>query len=230
MLRNWADLPEQMRIAEVKPYYDILDRKRAALLIKRILDVLMAFVLIVVLALPMVLIGLLIKLDGSGPVFFRQERVTEYGKVFRIHKFRTMAVAKENTGNLITVGDDPRITNIGKTLRRMRLDELPQLIDVLQGNMSFVGTRPEALEYVSKYKPEYLATLLLPAGITSEASIRFKDEGELLKETDNVEKTYLEEILPDKMELNLKALREFSIVSDARTLVNTVWAVIGSLL
>jgi lipopolysaccharide/colanic/teichoic acid biosynthesis glycosyltransferase len=228
MLRNWADLPEQMRIAEVKPYYDILDRKRAALLIKRILDVLMAFVLIVVLALPMVLIGLLIKLDGSGPVFFRQERVTEYGKVFRIHKFRTMAVAKENTGNLITVGDDPRITNIGKTLRRMRLDELPQLIDVLQGNMSFVGTRPEALEYVSKYKPEYLATLLLPAGITSEASIRFKDEGELLKETDNVEKTYLEEILPDKMELNLKALREFSIVSDARTLVNTVWAVIGS--
>ena len=176
MLREWDDLPDFMRIDEVRPYWEVLNRKRGQLAIKRVFDVAMATVLLIILAIPMIVIAVMIKLDSNGPVFYRQKRITSYGKIFRIHKFRTMVADADKKGASVTVENDNRITKIGSKIRKLRLDELPQLIDVLQGNMSFVGTRPEVVKYVRRYKPEYLATLLLPAGITSEASIRFKDE------------------------------------------------------
>lgn len=145
----------------------------------------MALILLIVTLIPMSIIAICIKIDSSGPVFYRQERVTTYGRKFRIHKFRTMVSNADKIGTAVTVSGDSRITKIGKKLRRLRLDELPQLFDVLYGTMSFVGTRPEAVKYVEQYKPEYMATFLMPAGITSEASIRYKDEYQLLTEADS---------------------------------------------
>lgn len=170
---------------------------------------------------------MMIKLDSPGPVFYRQERVTTYGKKFRIHKFRTMVNNAEKIGSAVTVGADSRITKLGAKLRGFRLDELPQVFDVLSGNMSFVGTRPEATKYVEKYKPEYLATLLLPAGITSEASIRYKDEAELLAGADDVDRVYVEKVLPGKMRYNLDSIRKFSFFADIATMFRTVFAVLG---
>ena len=175
MLKKWEELPDFMQCEEIRAYYDVLSKKRAALVCKRVFDVFAAAVLLILLAIPMGVIALLIKLDSPGPVFFRQERVTTYGKTFRIHKFRTMVNHADKMGTAVTVGGDSRITKIGAKLRSCRLDELPQVLDVLAGDMSFVGTRPEATKYVAAYRPEYYATLLLPAGITSEASIRYKD-------------------------------------------------------
>lgn len=165
-------------------------------------------------------------MDSRGPVFYRQERVTTYGKHFRIHKFRTMVSNADKIGSVVTVGNDSRITRVGSKLRGLRLDELPQIFDVLSGNMSFVGTRPEAVKYVEKYKPEYYATLLLPAGITSEASIRYKDEAKLLDAADDVDKVYVEEVLPGKMKYNLDALKEFSIIKELVLMIKTFLAVI----
>ena len=180
MLKKWENLPDFMKIDEVRPYYDILNKKRGSLFLKRGIDLVGGLILAVLLSIPMLMIAVWIKLDSEGPVFYRQERVTTYGKRFRIHKFRTMVSNADKIGAAVTVGNDPRITKVGLKLRNYRLDELPQVFDLISGNMSFVGTRPEAVKYVEKYKPEYMATLLLPAGITSEASIRYKDEAELL--------------------------------------------------
>lgn len=227
MLRKWEELPEFMRIPEVRPYYDVLNGKRGELALKRAFDVTAASALTLLLAAPMGVIAVLIKKDSKGPVFYRQERVTAYGKHFRIHKFRTMVANADRIGTAVTVGNDSRITKIGAKLRGHRLDELPQVFDVLQGNMSFVGTRPEAVKYVEQYKPEYLATLLLPAGITSEASIRYKDEDKLLNAADDVDKVYLEKVLPEKMNWNLKGIERFSTSEDIRTLFRTVFAVLG---
>ena len=155
-------------------------------------------------AVPMMILAIMIKCDSKGPVFYRQERVTRYGKHYRIHKFRTMVNNADKIGSAVTVGNDSRITKIGSKLRGCRLDELPQVLDILTGNMSFVGTRPEAVKYVEKYEPEYYATLLMPAGITSEASIRYKDEDKLLDAADDVDRVYIEEVLPQKMKFNLK--------------------------
>lgn len=179
LLKKWEDLPSYMKCDEVRTYYDILSSKKYSLILKRIFDVLVASVLLVILAIPMIIIAVMIKLDSLGPVFYRQERVTTYGKHFKIHKFRTMVSNADKIGTAVTVENDNRITRVGAKLRGLRLDELPQVLDVLSGNMSFVGTRPETVKYVDKYKPEYMATLLLPAGITSEASIRYKDEATL---------------------------------------------------
>ena len=167
-----------------------------------------------------------IKLDSPGPVFFRQERVTTYGKTFRIHKFRTMVNHADKMGTAVTVGGDSRITKIGGKLRSCRLDELPQLLDVLAGDMSFVGTRPEATKYVAAYRPEYYATLLLPAGITSEASIRYKDEAKLLDAAEDVDRVYMEKVLPGKMKYNLDAIRNFSLRTELGTMFRTVAAVL----
>ena len=156
-----------------------------------------------------------------------QERVTTYGKHFMIHKFRTMVDKADKMGSAVTVRNDLRVTEVGKKLRNLRLDELPQLFDVLSGNMSFVGTRPEVTKYVDKYEPEYMATLLLPAGITSEASIRYKDEYELLSAADDVDRVYMEEVLPEKMKWNLKSVKEFSLGSEIATMFRTVLAVLG---
>ena len=227
MLRKWDDLPDFMRIPEVRPYWEILNKKRGQLILKRVFDVTAASIMLVILAPPMAVIGVLIKRDSDGPVFYRQERVTAYGKHFRIHKFRTMISNADKIGTAVTVGNDSRITKVGAKLRGHRLDELPQLFDVLAGDMSFVGTRPEAVRYVNQYKPEYFATLLLPAGITSEASIRYKDEDKLLNAADDVDRVYIEDVLPAKMKWNLESIDCFSFFQEILTMFRTVLAVLG---
>lgn len=227
MLKKWEDLPDFMRVPEVKPYWDILNRKRFSLFLKRVFDLFVGLILLVILALPMLIIAICIKLDSKGTVFYRQERVTRYGKHFRIHKFRTMVSNADKIGSLVTVGNDSRITKVGSKLRKLRLDELPQVLDVISGNMSFVGTRPEAVKYVDQYKPEFNATLLLPAGITSEASIRYKDEDKLLDAADDVDRVYLEQVLPEKMKWNLESLKRFRFCGEIATMFRTVFAVLG---
>lgn len=227
MLKDWDELPDFMRVPEVRPYYDVLKKKQFSLLLKRIFDFVTALMLLIILAIPMVLIAIWIKLDSEGPVFYRQERVTTYGEHFRIHKFRTMVNNADKIGTAVTVSGDARITKVGQKLRNLRLDELPQVFDVLEGTMSFVGTRPEAVKYVEQYQPEFNATLLLPAGITSEAAIRYKDEAKLLDAADDVDKVYVEQVLPEKMNWNLKAIQQFSLSKDYATMFRTVFAVLG---
>lgn len=227
MLCKWDELPASMKNDEVKVYYDILQKKKASLYLKRAFDLVCAFGLLILLGIPMLIIAVMIKCDSEGPVFYRQERVTTYGKRFKIHKFRTMVNNADKIGSAVTVGGDARITKIGTRLRGTRLDEFPQVFDVINGDMSFVGTRPEAVKYVAKYTPEMMATLLLPAGITSEASIRYKDEAELLDSAYDVDKVYVEDVLPGKMKYNLQSIREFSFIGDIVTCFRTVFAVLG---
>ncbi len=227
MLKKWEELPDFMKNEEVRPYYEILKKKKVSLMLKRVFDFSGGILLLVLLAIPMVIIAIWIKLDSDGPVFYRQERVTAYGKYFMIHKFRTMVNNADKIGSAVTVGNDARITKVGAKLRGYRLDELPQVLDLIMGNVSFVGTRPEAVKYVEKYKPEYMATLLLPAGITSEASIRYKDEAELLDTADDVDKVYVEDVLPGKMKYNLESIKKFSFLREIITMFRTVFAVLG---
>lgn len=230
ILRNWDDLPDFMRVNEVRPYWEVLKRHEGQLVLKRVFDVFAGIVLLVILAIPMTVVAIQIKKDSPGPVFYRQERVTTYGKKFRIHKFRTMVDGADKKGSAVTVDHDSRITKVGAKLRDKRLDELPQLFDVLDGNMSFVGTRPEAVEYVKqygKYNKAYYATLLLPAGITSEASIRFKDEAEMLDKAKDVDIVYMRDVLPEKMKWNLRSIRKFNCFSEIETMIRTVFAVSG---
>lgn len=227
ILRKWEELPDFMRTEEVRPYYEALRKKRLSLVLKRAMDLVGGLILLIILAIPMAIIAVMIKLDSEGPVFYRQERVTTYGKHFKIHKFRTMVSNADKIGTAVTVGNDSRITKIGAKLRGCRLDELPQVLDLISGNMSFVGTRPEAVRYVEKYKPEYMATLLLPAGITSEASIRYKDEAELLEAAADPDRVYVEEVLPGKMKYNLQSIKDFSFLGEIATMFRTVFAVMG---
>ncbi len=227
MLKRWGDLPDFMRTPEVRPYWEILNKKRGQLALKRTFDLVVAVILLIILAIPMAVIAVLIKRDSEGPVFYRQERVTTYGKHFRIHKFRTMVSNADKIGTTVTVGNDSRITKIGARLRGHRLDELPQVLDVIVGDMSFVGTRPEAVKYVERYKPEFNATLLMPAGITSEASIRYKDEDKLLNSADDVDKVYIDQVLPAKMKWNLESIRRFRFLREILTMFRTVFAVLG---
>lgn len=199
IFKDWNNLPEFMKCDEVRVYYEILKKRKLSLYIKRVFDVVVALMLIIVLAIPMLIVAIMIKKDSKGPVFYRQERVTAYGKKFKIHKFRTMVSNAEKIGPTVTMVEDSRITQVGAKLRRFRIDEFPQIFDVLLGNMSFVGTRPEAVKYVSQYTNEMIATLLLPAGITSEASIKYKNEAVLLNKADNIDEVYMEDILPEKM-------------------------------
>lgn len=227
ILLDWDDLPDYMKTQEVRPYWEILNRKKVQLLIKRLFDLIMSSILLVILAIPMAVIAGMIRKESDGPVFYRQERVTTYGKYFRIHKFRTMVNNADRIGTLVSVRDDSRITKVGAKLRKHRLDELPQLLDVVQGKMSFVGTRPEVPKYVEQYIPEYYATLLMPAGITSEASIRYKDEAKLLSEADDVDKVYVEKVLPGKMKWNLESIERYCFLREITTMVKTIFAVIG---
>ncbi|MCR4796688.1 MAG: sugar transferase [Ruminococcus sp.] len=226
-MRRWENLPAFMRTDEVRPYWEILWKKRRHIAVKRVFDVITAMILLIIASIPMLVIAVMIKLDSRGPVLYRQERVTAYGKHFRIHKFRTMVKNADRVGTAVTVSNDSRITRVGSLLRGLRLDELPQLIDVLEGTMSFVGTRPEASKYVDEYRPEYNATLLMPAGITSEASIRFKDEYQLLSASEDVDKTYVEQVLPRKMKWNLESIERFSFLRELLTMLRTVTAVFG---
>lgn len=227
MLKKWDRLPDFIRIPEVRPYWEILWKRRGQLVLKRIFDLGVAIILLVILAIPMLVISILIKLDSEGPVFYRQERITIYGRHFRIHKFRTMISNADRIGTAVTVERDPRITRVGAKLRKLRLDELSQVLDVIRGDMSFVGTRPEVLKYVEQYKPEYNATLLMPAGITSEASIRYKDEDKLLDGVSDVDEVYVNEILPAKMKWNLESIERFRFLREVLTMFRTVFAVLG---
>jgi lipopolysaccharide/colanic/teichoic acid biosynthesis glycosyltransferase len=197
------------------------------MILKRVFDIVVSFIMLIVLAIPILIISVLIAIDSPGGVFYRQVRITTYGKEFRIHKFRTMVANADKIGSLVTVGQDNRITKIGYFLRKYRLDELPQLLDVLVGNMSYVGTRPEVPKYVNQYTDEMRATLLLPAGITSEASIRYKDEAELLDSASDVDSVYVKKVLPGKMKYNLLTIEKFSFGGEIATMFRTVFAVLG---
>ena len=226
LVKEWNELPEYMQVEEVRPYYEILRKKKGQLILKRIFDICASLVLIGLLSPIILFFSIWIKLDSNGPVFYRQERITQYGKVFRIFKFRTMVNNADKIGNLVTSKNDSRITKVGEKIRKYRIDEIPQLFNVLIGEMSFVGTRPEVQKYVNQYTPEMYATLLLPAGVTSLASIEFKDEDEILerytskgRETNEV---YVKEVLPLKMEYNLKAITSFNFIKELGTMISTV--------
>ncbi len=227
MLRKWEELPAFMQTEEVRPYYEKLSRKWFSLFVKRIFDFAVSSVMLVILSPALLVLAVMIKKDSEGPVFYRQERITQYGRKFRIYKFRTMVINADKIGSLVTVGEDPRITKIGKRLRGCRLDELPQLINIWKGEMTFVGTRPEVEKYVKKYKPEMMATLLLPAGVTSEASIQYKDEDKLLADVsgEDADRVYVEKILPEKMKWNLDEIKKFGFFREIGTMVKTVVAV-----
>lgn len=226
MLKKWETLPDTMRTPEVAQYYEILQHKPLGLFCKRLFDILVSLILLVLLSPVMLIISIWIKCDSKGPVMFRQTRVTTAGKEFRIFKFRTMVTDAEKLGTQVTVGKDPRITRSGHFLRKFRLDEFPQLLNVLAGDMSFVGTRPEVPRYVEKYTPEMWATLLLPAGITSEASIKYKDEDKLLEAAEDVDQVYVEQVLPGKMKYNLDYIRSFHFLGDIRIMIQTFFAVL----
>lgn len=225
--REWDEIPEFMKNEDVKKYYEILRKKRFSLKVKRFFDVTASFVLILFLSPVFLILSVWIKTDSKGPVYFKQERVTQYGRKFSIFKFRTMVINADRTGSLVTVQNDSRITAVGRKIRKYRLDEIPQLFNILAGDMSFVGTRPEVRKYVDEYSDEMKATLLLPAGVTSEASIRYKDEDELLKDAVDVDEVYIQKILPEKMRWNLRAIRRFSLPGELSTMVRTVFHVMS---
>lgn len=225
--RAWDDIPEFMRNEEVKKYYDILDKKRFSLKIKRILDVFVSLILIIILSPIFLIVSIRIKSDSEGPVFYRQERVTQYGRKFYIFKFRTMVVNADKMGALVTAKNDSRVTRVGRKIRKNRVDEIPQLFNILFGDMSFVGTRPEVPKYVNAYTNEMKATLLLPAGVTSEASIGYKDEGMLLQEMEDVDEAYIEKVLPEKMKWNLRSIKEFSLFHEMRTMIKTLGVMVS---
>ena len=227
ILKKWGDLPDNLRTDAVRPYYDLLAKRRGSLLIKRIFDVVVSALMLLILSPVFLVLAIAIKLDSPGPVFYRQVRVTQYGKQFRIFKFRSMVSDADKRGSLVTVSGDSRITRVGHVIRNCRLDELCQLIDIFRGTMTFVGTRPEVPKYVAAYTPEMMATLLLPAGVTSRASILYKDEAELLDAADDVDAVYIRDVLPGKMKYNLDALKNFSFFSDIATMFRTVFAVLG---
>lgn len=225
MIPKWEKVPENMRTAAVRSYYDDLRRKKGTLAAKRIFDVVVSGIMIVLLSPVFAVLAVRIRRDSEGPVFYRQERVTQYGRVFRVFKFRTMVQNADQIGTHVTVDHDPRITRVGAKIRDSRLDEIPQLFNIFTGDMTFVGTRPEAVKYVAQYTDEMNATLLLPAGVTSEASLRFKDEAKLLADEEDVDRAYVEKILPQKMAFNLKYLRECTFFGDIRLMFRTVTGV-----
>ena len=223
---SWEKLPPQMQTEAVKPYYEILQKKQIGLIFKRSFDIVVSLIMLLILSPVFLVLAIAIKLDSKGPVFYRQVRVTQYGKEFRIFKFRTMVNNADKIGSQVTVGGDSRITRVGKVIRECRLDEIGQLLNILGGSMTFVGTRPEVPKYVEKYTPEMWATLLLPAGVTSEASIRYKDEAALLDAAEDVDATYIQDVLPGKMKYNLRSIQEYSFFKDIKTMFQTVFAVV----
>lgn len=225
MLRKWDDLPDQMKNDGVLHYYKILKNKQLSLFIKRVFDVLLSLILIVILSPLFIILAILIKKDSDGEIIYKSTRITQYNRKFQIYKFRTMVKNADKIGSQVTIDDDNRITKVGKTLRKFRLDEIPQLFNILIGDMSFVGTRPESPYYVKHYKDEMYATLLLKAGVTSEASIEYKDEANLLRDKKNTDQIYIEQILPEKMKYNLTSISKFSIIKDVNTMIRTVIAV-----
>lgn len=226
MLKEWEKLPSYMQTEAVRPYYECLKKKKGSLLLKRIFDFTVSLAMLILLSPVLLILAVLIAIDSRGGVFYRQERVTQYGRKFKIFKFRTMVANADQIGTQVTVNNDQRITRVGRVLRKYRLDELPQLINIVLGDMSFVGTRPESTYYVKRYTPEMFATLLLPAGVTSEASIRYKDEARLLEEAEDVDEIYINTVLPKKMVFNLKMIMQFDFLNELLIMIRTVGAII----
>lgn len=221
-LIKWEYLPQELQNSEVKPYYNQLLKKKKSLLLKRLFDIFGSVILIILLLPVIVIIGLVIKITSKGRIIYKQCRVTQYGRQFTIYKFRTMIEDADKIGSLVTHKKDTRITKVGTILRKYRLDELPQLVNIFLGDMTFVGARPEVLKYVEAYNDEMLATLLLPAGVTSETSIRFKDEDQLLDNVENIDEVYIREVLPQKMLFNLNYLKEFGLYKDIKIILTTI--------
>ncbi len=225
LLKKWEELPNMFQNDGVKKYYDAISKKNASLIFKRIFDVFLSFFFVLIFSPVYIILGILIVIDSGFPIIYKQPRITQFGKEFKVFKFRTMVKNADKIGTLVTVENDSRITKIGKFLRKFRLDELPQAFNVLWGSMTFVGTRPEVRKYVSAYNDEMLATLLLPAGITSLASIKFKDENEMLKNSIDADREYIDNVLPLKMEYNLKYLKNFSFFGDLSIILKTILAI-----
>ena len=229
-LKKWEDLPNDLKNDKIKEYYNVLSKKKLSIFFKRIFDIVMSFIMIILLSPVFLIIAFWIKLDSKGPVFFKQERVTTNGKIFRIIKFRTMVKDADKKGTLVTVGEDSRITKVGKMIRHLRIDESPQLFNVFIGDMNFVGTRPEVKKYVDSYTDEMKATLIMPAGITSKASLEYKNEdsviADLQKKEKEVDDIYIQDVLPEKMKYNLEYLKKFSILYDFKICINTVIGVL----
>lgn len=226
MMVKWENLPDEMKNESVRKYYELLNKKRYSLIAKRVFDLVVATIVIIILSPVFVVLSAIIRLDSKGPIMFRQVRVTQYGKQFRIFKFRTMVNDADKLGTQVTTMNDARVTKMGKILRKLRLDEIPQLFNIISGDMSFVGTRPEVIKYVNRYSDEMMATLLLPAGVTSEASILYKDEELLLANAADADETYLNEVLPEKMKYNLRSIEAFSFFGEIKTMLKTVAAVL----
>lgn len=226
LICKWDKLPEEMKNDTVRDYWQSLRKKNISLFLKRVFDIFVSLIMLILLSPLFLILAIAIKTDSRGPVFFRQERITQYGRKFKIHKFRTMVTDADKTGSQVTVAGDSRITKVGRRIRKFRLDEISQLIDILSGAMTFVGTRPEVPKYVEHYTEEMKATLLLPAGVTSLASIEFKDEDALLKNADNADEIYLNNVLPVKMEYNLEAIKRFGFWRDIGIMFKTVGAVL----
>lgn len=221
-MRKWNKLPIEMQKEAIMPYYKILKKRKISRFLKRCFDILMSFFPLIILFPFFLTIAFFIKITSKGPVFYRQVRVTRYNKDFRIFKFRTMVVNADQKGSLVTTKNDSRITKIGKFLRKTKLDELPQLINVLFGQMSFVGTRPEVRKYVDEYSDEMFATLLMPAGITSSASVKYKDEASLIENAENVDDVYINVILNDKMKYNLEDIKKFNFFREIGCIFKTI--------
>lgn len=225
LICKWKKIPDDMKNDAVYQYWLMLHKKNFSLFFKRVFDIVVSFLMLIILSPLFLIFAIAIKADSKGPVFYRQERVTQYGKRFRIHKFRTMYVDSDK-GSQVTVANDDRITRIGRKIRKIRADELSQIIDVFLGRMTFVGTRPEVPKYVEQYTDEMKATLLLPAGVTSLASIKYKDEDILLENAENADETYVNDVLPGKMEYNLQAIRKCGFWRDIGIMFRTVGAVL----
>ncbi|MBX9790224.1 MAG: sugar transferase [Pirellulales bacterium] len=193
---------------------------------KRLFDVVISALGLVALAPLFALLALAIKATSRGPVFFRQERVGRDFRPFRIYKFRTMVVDAPQLGRQITAGRDPRITSIGHVLRKTKLDELPQLINVLTGDMSLVGPRPEVPKYVEMFRPQFAEVLRVRPGITDLASVKYRDESEILGAASDPEAVYVERVLPDKLALASQYVREASFWFDVRLLFATLWKIV----
>lgn len=222
MLLPFEELPKEFQNDAVKKYYDILVAKKRSILIKRIFDIALSVLLIILLIIPIIILALAIKFTSKGPVLYKQVRVTAYNREFKILKFRTMVENADKIGSLVTSLGDSRITKIGHFLRKYRLDELPQVFNVIKGDMSFVGTRPEVPRYVERYNPVMFATLLMPAGITSLASIKFKNEDRMLETSTNIDEDYIGIILPKKMHYNLLYIKSFGFRNDLYLMGKTV--------
>jgi lipopolysaccharide/colanic/teichoic acid biosynthesis glycosyltransferase len=225
-MKKWEDLPSCMQTPEVRPYYNIVKKKWISRFFKRCFDIFVSLIFLIILSPLFVVLSILVACSSKGPIFFTQDRITIYCKHFKILKFRTMVVDAEKKGLQITGNNDPRITKIGKFLRKTRLDEIPQLFNVLLGQMAFVGPRPEVPHYVNQYRPEWYATLLVKAGVTCEASIKFKDEDQILKGSQNPDFDYVSKVLPSKLAFDRVYIKRFNLFYDMDLMWKTFFSLV----